>query len=159
MDGFITLIILIIVFNLLSAVMRALKGGGAAAGRQKPGQEIAPVRRSEKIFNTIEPGDLKDLVYDYDQYKTAGEDGAADEVTGNLYEPVIKTKVAEEQEKEWVALPEPAGKRSKMPDQIKRPAPVIGIKRVLTEKDSFLAAFVLHEILDLPPALRRRGRP
>jgi hypothetical protein len=159
MDGFITLIILVIVFNLFSAVMRAIKGGGAAAGRQKPGQEIVPVRRLEKFFSTIEPDDLDDPVYDYDQYKTAIEDGVADEATGSLYEPVIKTEVAEEQEKELVVLPEPAGKRNKMPDQIKRPAPVLGIKKVLTEKDSFLAAFVLHEILDVPPALRRRGRP
>jgi len=62
MDGFITLIILVIVFNLFSAVMRAIKGGGAAAGRQKPGQEIVPVRRLEKFFSTIEPDDLDDPV-------------------------------------------------------------------------------------------------
>jgi hypothetical protein len=157
MDGFITLIILVIVFNLFSAVMRAIKGGRAAAGRQGPGQEIAPVRQLDRFFSSFEPSDLDEP--EYGEYETVNEDGAADGRTGSLYAAGVETEVTEEQEKERVVLSEPAGKRNKIPGQIKQPASVLGIKKVLTEKDSFLAAFVLHEILDVPPALRRRGRP
>ena len=157
MDGFITLIILVIVFNLLSAVMRAIKGGSAAAGRQRPEKVIAPDSQLGRFLSLAELSDPE--VPDQSAYATAIEDKAADELTGSLYEPEVESEIVKHQETARAILSEPSGISIKTPDQVSRPAPALGIRKVLTEKDSFLAAFVLHEILDPPPALRRRGRP
>ncbi len=157
MDGFITLIILVIVFNLFSAVLRAIKGGSAGAGRQRPVRELAPASQLDRLFSIAETNDPGDP--DRSEYETGFEDEAVAEVTGSLYEPKVEPEFVEDQETERAILSEPAVTRIKTPDQVNRPAPGFGIRKVLTEKDSFLAAFVLHEILDVPPALRRRRRP
>jgi len=156
MDGFITLIILVIVFNLISAVMRAIKGGGAAAGRQRPEKVMLPDSQLGRFFSMAEFSGPD--VPDQSEYNTEFEEEAVSDSTYRLYEPEAMLELTPPQEAGRTILSRPAEPRTKTPEQVNRPAPALGIRKVLTEKESFLAAFVLHEILEPPPTLRRRGK-
>lgn len=152
MDGLLTLIVLIIIFNLFSAVLRAIRGGGAAAGRQKPVKAFDPDSQLGQFFRAAEMNDPDDP--DLREYEAE----AVSDFTYRLYEPEARLELALPQEAGRTVLSEPAEPRTKTTDQVCPSVPASGIIKVLTEKDSFLAAFVLHEILDTPPVLRRRGR-
>lgn len=160
MDGLLTLIVLIIIFNLFSAVLRAIRGGGAAAGGQKPVKAFDPDSQLGRFLRAAEMNDPDDP--DLKEYAAVAESEyeaeAVSDFTYRLYEPEARLELALPQEAGRTVLPEPAEPRTKTTDQVCPSVPASGIIKVLTEKDSFLAAFVLHEILDTPPALRRRRR-
>jgi len=160
MDGFLTLIVLIILFNLFSAVLRAIRGRGAAAGRQKPVKAFDPDSQLGQFFRAAEMNEPDDS--DLREYEAEAESEyeaeTVSDFTYRLYEPEARLELALPQETGRIVLPEPAEPRTKTTDQVCRSVPASGFIKVLTEKDSFLAAFVLHEILDKQPALRRRGR-
>ncbi len=156
MDGFLTLIIIVIVFNLISAVLRAIKGGGATVDKQMPAGAVTSERQSSRHFSNAEISDpdssfIGEYITDHD-----AED--VYDITYRSHEPEATMKFSLTQETSGTTRSEPAETLLITADQVSHFTPILGIKKVLTEKDSFLAAFVLREILDTPPTLRRWGR-
>ncbi len=154
MDGFITLIILVIVFNLLSVVMRAIKGGNTQSRSRQPVEKLPPAFDANQIFPFAvkrEFGDPEEQEYETEpEAESTFEDEHFAEYGEYDGEP------EDLQEQTVARLPEPIvhAVRTKSAEASVTP----GIRTVLTEEDAFLAAFILHEILDTPPVLRRRGR-
>lgn len=156
MDGFLTLIILVIIFNLFSAIMRAIKGGSSRAGKQRSAEGFSTESQISRLFSDAKISDPEGTLYS--EFMTDPEVRDGSDLTSRLNAAEAITKLSLTQETSRTILFEPAETRVKTADQDARSASAFAIKKVFTEKDSFLAAFVLHEILDSPPALRRRGR-
>lgn len=155
MDGFITLIILVIVFNLLSAVMRAIKGGNVQnRSRQQSVQKLPPAFGADQIFPFAVKGEFGDP--EEQEYETEpGADSTFENERFTEYDE-YDGEPEDLQEQTVASLPEPVVHAVRK--QTAEASVIPGIKKVLTEKDSFLAAFVLHEILDTQPFLRHRGK-
>ncbi len=164
MDGFITLIILVVVFNLLSAVMRAIKGGSAQTrSSRQPVQKPPPAFNldAEELFpfavkrEFSEPEEQEYEAEPEREFDKEAEEELDDDQYYSDYTD-YEDEPKELQEEPVTVLPQqvrPAAMPGK-PEAAVTP----GIRTVLTEKNSFLAAFILHEILDLPPSLRRMKR-
>ncbi len=149
MEGIVTLIIIIIVFNIISALARAVKGGRQGeeqkvldgTGEQQPDKTVRLWEDGEDQFRYV--SSTTGETYSFDR---AGRDaGSADTAAAG------------------VAEKEPAGpaseKQSRPVSTGVRPAasPQPGLQNILSNKESLVAAFIFHEIID-PPRSQRRKR-
>lgn len=144
MEGFITLIIVIVVFNIFNMLLRALKG------------DKAPAR--QRVLVTAEQF-LQDNIQKEEPHQTLQEDTsyqAKPDKDVELYYTSDKEKIS------YLDGPGPIpGPGSRKPPAIKpvekKPNTLnSNLQKVLTKKDPLLAAFIFHEILEPPPALRRK---
>ena len=154
MDGFITLIILVIVFNLLSVVMRAIKGGNTQSRSRQPVQKLPSAFDADQIF----PFAIKREFSNPEEQESEAEPEAESTFEDEHFAEYDEyDRESEELQEQTVArLPEPVVHAVRT--QTAEASVTPGIRIVLTEKDSFLAAFILHEVLEKPPSLRRMKR-
>ncbi len=142
MEGILTLIILIIVFNLFNFLARALKGESSrqrgrvlvekeelASGSDHPGQ-INSVRDEEEKMH--------DSFFDMQENEHYENDRVRIYPNEDTAIPVAEEATSKPFEKK--------GSSVKLSGNL---------KQVLTRKDSLLTAFIFHEIID-PPRTRRR---
>lgn len=149
MEGILALIVIVIIFNLLNAIMRAIKGD-----KSGPRKKAAP--GPEKV----KPESPRDLWFDEPvYYRSTGlrdahaEEGEEDDDSSDYEETTVETEGVEKSE-EWL---EPQVAASPTQEKTSRPSALQGrLKRVLTEKDSLLTAFVFHEIIGPPRSMRRK---
>lgn len=148
MESFIPLILIIIVFNLINAVMKAIRGGGKPAGKSQPVTEIRQVPPDSKIkiwadepflednITESEPENITDQNYtEYDQSGYEDEEKEADS------EAVFVQRIK--------------------PDSVKKAyyrkqGSDIDISALFSEKNALLSAFIFHEILEPPVTLRKK---
>jgi len=138
MEGIITLIIIIIAFNIFNALMKAVRGS------QKVTQK--------RVF--VDPQQLppheKGQLWNEDEVRFRSK---KKEKGSNLYDDegndVQEAESAGERDK-WLS-PEPVNREAAT-----RPPVSVGLQEVLTRRDPLLAAFIFHEILEPPPSLRRK---
>ncbi len=140
MEGILTLIIIIIIFNLFNFLTRSLKGNRS----NQKGRDLA----KEQELLTDHPGQIN-----------AGRD--EDEKSYNAffdmqqYEDHVNSKV-EAYPKEETARPVvEETKRKKIKKKASSTRLSGNLEQLLTQKDPLLTAFIFHEIID-PPRTRRR---
>jgi len=144
MEGFITLIIIIVIFNIFNMVLRAIRGGKTPA--------------KQRVLVTAEQF-LQDNIQKEKSYRSLQEDPfrqAEPELEVKSYDTSYRENVQAKKE----AFP-PPGSTLKTPtplkvDDKKADRFTSNLQQVLTKKDPLLAAFVFHEILEPPPTLKRK---
>jgi hypothetical protein len=142
MENIITLIVVIIVFNLISSVLRSIRGGQAPPPKRI--QDTVPDQAAKA--KTIDPWVDEDL----SGYSSHGVvDPGPEEY--NQYE---SKEDGEESKTVTTQKSRPApvfAKKSCRP-----PSVASGLQQVLTRKDPLVAAFIFHELFGPPAALRRK---
>lgn len=140
MEGILTLIIIIIIFNLFNFLARSLKGnrsnqnGRVLVEKEEPltdhpGQTNAGRDEDEKSYDSL--FDMQQNAdHEKDRVKTYPEEVTAMPVVEETKRNTIKKKGSS---------PRLSG----------------NLKQLLTKKDPLLTAFIFHEIID-PPRTRRR---
>lgn len=144
MEGFITLIIIIVVFNIFNMLLRALKG------------DKAPAR--QRVLVTAEQF-LQDNIQKKEAHQTMQEE------TSYQTKPDKDVELYYTSDKEEISyldgpgpIPGPGPKKTPAIKTAERKPDTLNsnLQQVLTKRDPLLAAFVFHEILEPPPALRRK---
>ncbi len=150
MEGIVPLIIIIIVFNLFNALIRAARKG------KQPVQQTAlqkvlvssagpPSEETESVWKDDDIYSSSDLSAEplYAEPVHTGSEG---------YKPL-------ESVKRESARP-PLQKVELSPSQGDDRGASLGaeLQQILTKKEPLVAAFIFHEILSPPPALRRKHR-
>lgn len=138
MEGIITLIIIIIAFNIFNALIKAVRGSQKAPQKkafvvpqQLPPHEKGQLLNEDEVRFRLKKKEKGSYFYDDE-----GND-------------VQEAESAGERDK-WLS-PEPVNR------EVATQTPVsVGLQKVLTRRDPLLAAFIFHEILEPPPTLRRK---
>ncbi len=146
MEGIITLIIIIIAFNILNFLARSLRGG------RQVEQQRAPVETDR-----LSPNESLRLRKDYDTYfrsesldDTETDHNARVKTGIGLSETVKsldKDTAKQTSQRTEQVISRKAGQPSSIPKNL---------QQVLNQKESLVAAFIFHEIIDPPVALRRK---
>ncbi len=143
MDGLITIVVLVIVFNILNRLV------GAAKRKQQ-----SQPRRSFRIERPVPERSIEKSVDDPSFFHISWPEGSNDSYTGD----------EEDYEQEIEKLPDTGKKRAKSLAADKKatlksaadPASN-NLRNLLNNKDSLVAAFIFHEAISKPP-LSRRGK-
>lgn len=138
MEGIITLIVIIIAFNLFNALMKAVRGG-----QQSPQKKVLV---SPEPLSPHENG--QQWTDDEIRFRPKKKEKRADSYDGEGTD--AREAESADDTGAWQA-PEPVKK------EVASSSPVIvGLQQTLTCRDPLLAAFIFHEILEPPPSLRRK---
>lgn len=146
MEGFITLIIIIVVFNIFNMLLRALKGG------KTPAKQRALVTAEQFLQDNISiQKEKSNQPLQGDAFYQAEPDKDI-EVSDTSYieDFPVKDKPIPMFESS-LKVPATVKVADKSANQF-----TSNLQQVLTKRDPLLAAFVFHEILEPPPALRRK---
>lgn len=142
MEGIITFIVIIIIFNLLNRFLGAAKRTKQAPTRRRPyaAEQSRPARSAGR---TVEEPAF---------FRSIGRRDRRDDPTG--FEEEEAEQEWEEEEPE-AAAPVVTRKVKKSPAQ----APASnGLRKILQDKDSLVAAFIFHEAISGPPASRGKRK-
>lgn len=146
MENLVTLIVLIIVFNLIRSLFRGIRGAQTAPRKTVPVRPdqlfesfekspAKPVVGSDTYFYSAFPGDA-DLEPDYDQ---EAEEAVEAEEDTRSWEIEVRRAALHKRE---AACP---------------PSPIAtGLRQALSRKDPLVSAFIFHEIFREPPSVRRK---
>ncbi len=138
MEGIITLIVIIIVFNIFNALMKAVRGSQQASQKRVlHSPELVPPDETGSRW-ADEDIHARSVEKEKTAYVYESEEPPADEI-GDSREAGT-----------WQA-PQPVKKEGGGPTSVS-----LGLQQVLTRKGPFLNAFIFHEILEPPPSLRRK---
>ncbi len=148
MEGIVTLIVIIVVFNLINALFRAIRGGQPAS------RKTAPVR-PDPPFEIFRENPVEERVDNTAYYYAAFPDDVADP------EPDYGKKSGERDETEEEITGKPATEERQTvafkPESVCKPSTIAsGLQRALTREDPLVSAFIFQEIFRQPPAMRRR---
>ncbi len=146
MEGIITLIIIIIVFNIINFLGRALRGGrqverqrvSVDADRFAPKESLHSRKDEDTYFRSVS---FYDPETDRDTRVSPGIT-----TSETVKEPGKETAKQKPQRPEQLIAPG-AGKPSSIP---------LNLQQALSQKEPLVAAFIFHEIIDPPLALRRK---
>lgn len=144
MESIVTLIVIIVVFNLINSLFRAIRGNRPVPRRTVPAGADSPFEAFEESPAVLRQDDRAYFYSAFpvdDEYVTDNDRGTvetAEEASENLGIMEAQT----------VTL-----KRV----TVSRPSKIAsGLNRALTQKDPLVSAFIFQEIFRQPPALRRR---
>lgn len=152
MESLITLIVMIIVFNLIRSLFRGLRGAQTTPRKTVPVRPdqlfesyekspAEPVVGSDTYFYSAFPGDA-DLESDYDQETEEAEKTEdAEEAIEDTRRREIEVRRAALHKGEAACPPSPV---------------VTGLREALSKKDPLVSAFIFHEIFREPPSVRRK---
>ncbi|MDW7729175.1 MAG: hypothetical protein SCJ94_04095 [Bacillota bacterium] len=145
MESFIPLILIIIVFNVINAVMKAIRGGRNTVGKSQPVTEIRQAPPESKIKLWADDPFLDDGLTEIEP----------ESVTDDNYTEYDLNSYEEE------AVPEAVSVQSIKPDSVKKAfyrqqGSDVDFSAVFSEKNAFLSAFIFHEILEPPVTLRKK---
>lgn len=163
MEGFLPLIIIIIVINVINALTRAFRGGKKPV-QGRPAQVSPPpppperkIKLWDDEYDDVNPGaepGRSDLQFS----ETAETDYSAESYYPEVVPPLERTgdQAAEQEQSVIGSVPEgPALKVERKqvvcPDNIGNTR----LGKLFSSGDSFVSAYILHEILS-PPVTRRR---
>jgi hypothetical protein len=146
MESFIPLILIIIVFNVINAVMKAIRGGVKAAEKSHPVTEVRQTPPESKIkiwadepffednITEDEPENITDQNYtEYDQGGYEQEEAVSEAVFVQTIKPDSVKKA-----------------------YYRKQGSDIDISALFSEKNALLSAFIFHEILKPPVTLRKK---
>ncbi|OPL09928.1 MAG: hypothetical protein AVO34_04420 [Firmicutes bacterium ML8_F2] len=158
MDGIIFLIVLIVLYNLFSILMKAMKNRKSppVSGRASVGERVG----------LSEPGEIPESVDRYNLFPR--EEAAGEEI--NQRTPYGEWVYDEEDEDadepangdfgKRVVMPEEqsSGEETELPDKEIKESPAFpgSLRQVLSDKDSLVAAIVFHELIGTPVSMRKR---
>lgn len=144
MESIVTLIVIIVVFNLINSLFRAIRG-------DRPGQRKTVPVRSDPSFESFEESTAVSRQDKTTYYYSAFPDDN-DYLKDNEQRPDEK---AEEIAEEFGKIKRRAVSLKR--DTICQTAGISsGLNRALTQKDSLVSAFIFHEIFKPPPGLRQK---
>jgi len=134
MEGIIFLLIIIVAFNLLNALIKALRGERGGRQRDIPSGRKRPAA-----------GGVKDIWEEETaHFRAKKPTGAAADRESDDEESVDYARAKDE----YAVIP---------PVKSREPSEVASnLKQMLSRKESLAAAIIVHEILKPPPAVRRR---
>ncbi len=159
MENIGSLIFIIIVINIISAIMRAIKGGKQKSQQavQQAAVSPPPLPRSRiKLWVEDEdPEEEYDREFEMqDPFLSAETYSAETGYQSSQYEPEAEEYVKPPRKKAKPAAP--AGRPLKKDAAVEQPCPQ-GINDLFKDKNAFLTSYILHEILE-PPVTRRKRR-
>ncbi len=144
MESIVTLIVIIVVFNLINSLFRAIRGGQPVTRKTVPAGADPPFEGFEDspaVSRQDDTAYFYSAFPDDDEYE-ADNDRKANETVEEISENPGKM------EAQAVTL-----KR----ETVCRPSKIAsGLNRALTQKDPLVSAFIFQEIFRQPPAMRRR---
>lgn len=142
MENIGVLIIVVIAFNLIRTVMKAIRGGQSASRKTVP---VRIVRSPEE--RPVDPW-VHDAAYFESGFseQTDYDSDYDDEEDKEEEEEAIDTGKTEERYTAPLVMRE----------RYRSPSIASGLKQALTQKDPLVAAFIFHEIFGQPLAMRRR---
>ncbi len=155
MEGIITFIVIIIIFNLLNRLAGAAKRKQQPVSRRRTYDQSRPlperpVERKEeepRYFRSARPEDLFAGLEEDDE----NEEDEEDDESG--YEV--------DRQEEWQAetgTEEALIKKRRAEKSAPTALSSNKLGQLLSDKDSLVAAFIFHEAISGPPALRRKGK-
>lgn len=163
MEGILTLVVVIIVFNLINALLKALRGDRTAHEKLAPARaEVqtteTPVLLKRERIDPFSGLDLPELKAESDSFSEP--ETGLEQVPESIYmsradsqwnEDVISQedgdrKVIYQTEEKLTSCPIKAVHNK---DSVK-----MSLKQVLSQKEPLVAAFIFHEVLGLPPSKR-----
>ncbi len=144
MEGIITFIVIIIIFNLLNRFLGAAKRTQQASTRRRRPYAAEQSRPARSAGRTVEEPAF---------FRSIGRRDRRDAPTG--YEEEEAEQEWEEEEPEAAVGPVITRKVKKSSAQA--PAPN-GLRKILQDKDSLVAAFIFHEAISGPPASRGKRK-
>ena len=150
MESLVTLIVMIIVFNLIRSLFRGLRGAQTAPRKTVPVRPdqlfesyekspAEPVIGSDTYFYSAFPSDAE-LEPDYDQEAEEAEE-AEEEIEDTRRRWEIEVRRAALHKGEAACPPSPVA---------------TGLRQALSQKDPLVSAFIFHEIFREPPSVRRK---
>lgn len=144
MESIVTLIVIIVVFNLINSLFRAIRGGRPVPRTTLPVGADPPFEDSEEspaVYRQDDTAYFYSAFPDDDEY-VADSNRKSDETVEEVSENLGKM------EEQTVTL-----KR----ETVCRPSKIAsGLNRALTQKDPLVSAFIFQEIFRKAPAMRRR---
>lgn len=141
MESLITLVVIIIVFNLISSLLKSLRGG------QPTPRKTVQVRSERSLVEELTDQWVDHAAY---SYLAVPEDGRI-EPDHDKETDKIDIEIEDIREVEEGRFEQLQQKKTCRPSSI-----ASCLHQTLTEKDPLVSAFIFHEILEQPPALRRR---
>ncbi len=152
MEGIVTLIIIIIVFNIFNFLARSIRGGRQVEQQKVPvGIDDMPPKESVRLWKddddvysrSVSPGDSD--IYDAGAHYDGrhGQDHGAPETEKADKNEAFKQVVRRTSRPASQEIGQHSGISS-------------NLYQVLTQKEPLVAAFIFHEIIDPPLALRRK---
>ncbi len=151
MEGIVTLIIIIIVFNIFNFLARSIRGGRQVEQQKVPvgiddmsPKETVRLWKDDDVYSrSASPGhsDIYDTGADYDR-RNGQEHGAPE-----TEKPDKKEAFEQVVRRTSRPVSQEIGQHSGIS---------ANLQQVLTQKEPLVAAFIFHEIIDPPLALRRR---
>jgi len=144
MESIVTLIVIIVVFNLINSLFRAIRGGRPVPRKTVPVGDDRPFEGFEEspaVYKKDDTAYYYSAFPDDDEF-VADNDRKAAETVGESSENLRKMggqTVAPKRET--------VCRSSKI---------ATGLNRALTQKDPLVSAFIFREIFRQPPAMRRR---
>lgn len=148
MEGIVTLIIIIIAFNIFNFIARAIRSGS-----QTKQKEISVGTDDIKLKEPV----LSRENGDHDIYHRFMSSGDTGDFSGRRESKGIGFEKTGKGGTEQAA--KPAVRRAKQPvsqEPGQHKEISANLRQVLTQKEPLVAAFIFHEIFDPPLALRRR---
>lgn len=167
MESIIVLIVLIILFNLFSTLLRAARGKKSAPSpKTVPGRnridrpEFAEPSEASEAAEGYSPVGRTDVLREEADASSFYGQWVSEQETDEPAEEDYSEKPGEElfpAEKEQ--FPEDELPREKLPVKgVRQTQPLaVGLRQVLADRDSLVAAFIFHELIG-PPVSRRKRR-
>ncbi len=158
MEGLVIFIVIIIAFNLLNAILRAVRGGKAAqpvkSSSQAAGEPSGPVGFDSEIEDQprMERSEYfpaarrKRLIDPFDFAAETENTAYRDSDTV----PLEEEQIVEERVPRRVASPPITAADARIQAQS------AGLRQLFTDRDALLNAFIFHEIIEKPVGMRRR---
>ncbi len=143
MENIVVLIIVVIAFNLIRTVMKAIRGGQSATRKAVP---VRIVRSPEERH--VDPWVHEAAYFDSGFSEQADYDSDYDDEEDNEEEEEEVMDSGETEERYTVPPVERERYRSA--------SVASGLKQALTQKNPLVAAFIFHEIFGQPLAMRRK---
>lgn len=142
MEGIVTLIIIVVLYNLFSLLVRAAKGGNPSAGRK--------VLVTAENFFRDRDSEAEQLQSETEDYRDNDQLSGPDKIDFEKYD-------RHKGDSNEILELETKGKLVLEPEKKRISSTVSSsLQKVLSEEDPLVAAFIFHEILEPPPALRRK---
>lgn len=163
MEGILTLIIVIIVFNLINALLKAIRGDRTASKKVEPvGNEVSTEETSLSLKKErIDPFlglELQEVKPEYDSLSESDPDPE------QLTEPIYLSRKVSYRTEDVVSREDGDSKTIDQAEEKLTPCLAkalpdkdsvkISLKQVLSQKEPLVAAFIFHEVLGLPPSKR-----
>jgi hypothetical protein len=151
MENIFPLILIIVVFNVINAILKALKGGKGAAQKALPTAYTKPERQVKINLWDDDSFEEIPLESDYETSEAETESFAAPMSTPPLPETLNRRHLEQKAESERIKRVTNEGNTG-----YGDPGCSVSPANVFASGDAFLSAYIFHEILQPPVSMRKK---